>query len=87
MHTLPAKASSLVFCPTNSTNDANEAEGSGRGIAVATESCEMLFLTVGAKNNANAVMGKAGKVKQLAAKVGEQAATVSAQQCFYLLNV
>eukprot|EP01032_Pedospumella_encystans_P012327 gene12327-14270_t len=75
-HTLPAKASSLVFCPTNSTNDANEGEGSGRGIAVATESCEMLFLTVGAKNNTNAVMGKAGKVKQLAAKVGEQAATV-----------
>eukprot|EP01032_Pedospumella_encystans_P007994 gene7994-9529_t len=75
-HTLPAKASSLVFCPTNSTNDANEGEGSGRGIAVATESCEMLFLTVGAKNNTNAVMGKAGKAKQLAAKVGEQAATV-----------
>eukprot|EP00598_Pedospumella_elongata_P003987 CAMPEP_0184981850 /NCGR_PEP_ID=MMETSP1098-20130426/11438_1 /TAXON_ID=89044 /ORGANISM="Spumella elongata, Strain CCAP 955/1" /LENGTH=1398 /DNA_ID=CAMNT_0027505457 /DNA_START=27 /DNA_END=4223 /DNA_ORIENTATION=+ len=75
-HTLPAKASSLVFCPTNSTNDANDGEGSGRGIAVATESCEMLFLTVGAKNNTNAVMGKTGKVKQLAAKVGEQAATV-----------
>jgi len=88
-HTLPAKASSLVFCPatssstSSSTASTESGEGTGRGIAVATESCEMLFLTVGGANGR--VAGTKGRAAQVAAKVGEQTATVSVRVYFSIL--
>ena len=44
---------------------------------MATESCEMLFLTVGGDVSAGGGKSVKGRVSQVAAKVGEQTATVS----------
>jgi hypothetical protein len=68
---LPTKASSLVFC-SESREGEKKSEGTGRGLAIATESCEMLFLTTGGDNAQNN-----GTIRQLAGTVGEQSATVS----------
>lgn len=82
-HSLPAKASSLVFCPATSSTSATAqgSEGTSRGIAVATESCEMLFLSLGGSGGSAGKVVK-GRAAQVAARVGEQTATV----CVYYVT-
>jgi hypothetical protein len=69
---LPTKASSIVFCSESGAGD-KKSEGTGRGLAIATESCEMLFLATGGDKTQHS-----GPIRQLAGSVGEQSATVSA---------
>jgi hypothetical protein len=60
---LPAKASAAVFCP--------DTQGASRGLAIATETCEMLFLARGAEEGS-----RQGAIRQLAGTVGSRAAQV-----------
>ena len=58
--TIPAKVSALVHC-------ADTAEDCSRGLAIATDTCEMLYWS----------LGSSASMHQLAGRVGTQAATVS----------
>jgi hypothetical protein len=60
---LPAKASAAVFCP--------DTQGASRGLAIATETCEMLFLAKGAEEGS-----RQGAIRQLAGTVGARTAQV-----------
>jgi hypothetical protein len=60
---LPAKASAAVFCP--------DTQGASRGLAIATETCEMLFLAKGGEEGS-----RQGAIRQLAGTVGSRAAQV-----------
>jgi len=62
-HPLPARASAMVYTPDN--------EASRRGLAVATETCEMLYLSVSAGAQTDN-----GEIRQLAGTVGSKSATV-----------
>jgi hypothetical protein len=70
---LPAKASAAVFCP--------DTQGASRGLAIATETCEMLFLAKGAEEGP-----RQGAIRQLAGTVGSRAAQVPSKHriAFYL---
>jgi hypothetical protein len=60
---LPAKASAAVFCP--------DTQGASRGLAIAMETCEMLFLAKGGEE-----ASRQGAIRQLAGTVGSRAAQV-----------
>lgn len=75
---VPAKVSSLTFCPGNG-NGSTTSEGARRGVAMVTEGSELLFLTLGGCDSAVGAKVPVGanKIRQLAPVVGEQAANVS----------
>ena len=71
-HPLPARASAMVYTPDN--------EASRRGLAVATETCEMLYLSVSAGAQTDN-----GEIRQLAGTVGSKSATVRQPSSIYIL--